>query len=342
MLKSEGPDLKRRLELHRTEFARVKSVPFEHFYCPILGEDIDTPLCLGHVINEGFEKAPRRRVVQRRDVDNFFGAYFEADFLLVQERGKHTAADTISERHLARQFRPTILIDGQEVEHYIPTGSVPPTHTEVAIDRGHAAPGRIALKLTPSDVLQAKGRKWEFRTARDVRLPALVSLLKAAHLTLFDLHGYQYVFTGGGHFLGRTILGTFVAAHLGKPKAEVSERAHDHFAQYERLVRPMVAHSPELKGTLTDRQVLVCWSSRGPWGVMVFLRAGDTMHAVIVPVFQQEDSALDFNSFLDGSWERFEARPGLIHPDRWEIATSGREITWPEGRFEDPIDPHAA
>ena len=53
---------------------------FKHFYCPILHRDEPTQLCMGHVINDAITGSCRVRVVQRKDVDGFYGAYFEADY----------------------------------------------------------------------------------------------------------------------------------------------------------------------------------------------------------------------------------------------------------------------
>jgi hypothetical protein len=73
-------ELKVELERLRGDFAAVSGEAFNHFYCPILFRDESAPLCKGHVVNKAFRDAPKRWTVQRRDVDNFFGERFEADF----------------------------------------------------------------------------------------------------------------------------------------------------------------------------------------------------------------------------------------------------------------------
>ena len=49
---------------------------------------------------------------------------------------------------------------------------------------------REVLKPTPSQRQAAQDGRAEISVDKDVRIHALVSLLKAAHLTLFHLMGY--------------------------------------------------------------------------------------------------------------------------------------------------------
>jgi hypothetical protein len=46
--------------------------------------------------------------------------------------------------------------------------------------------------MHPEDVSAAVGQKWEIEISKDVRIPALVSLIKAAHLTFFEMLGYRF------------------------------------------------------------------------------------------------------------------------------------------------------
>src|SRR5882724_3720531 len=68
------------LNAMREDYARVVSKAFEHFFCPTLLEDKPVPLCMGHIINEACPNSFRGRVVQRADVDRFYGWAFESDF----------------------------------------------------------------------------------------------------------------------------------------------------------------------------------------------------------------------------------------------------------------------
>ena len=63
--------------------------------------------------------------------------------------------------------------------------------------------------MHPTEVIASKGKRWEVEISRDVRVPMLVSVIKAAHLTLFAMHGYNYALSSSGIFVGQQILGEF-------------------------------------------------------------------------------------------------------------------------------------
>jgi hypothetical protein len=69
------------LEALRTDYASVAGVPFQTFFCPVLFRDEDVELCRAHLVNQAFAGASRRWTIQRKDVDEFFGAFFESDFV---------------------------------------------------------------------------------------------------------------------------------------------------------------------------------------------------------------------------------------------------------------------
>jgi hypothetical protein len=310
---------------------------FSSFFCPILYRDEATDLCLGHVINEAFTSSDRTRVLQRADVDNFFGAKFESDFVLLDHYGKVTAADALINRGLPSKLRPRILLQKQEVEFYRPKGPVPPQHTVMQVNQPGHRPVNLAIKLSPTDIHSSIDGKWELTLEGDIRLAVLVSVLKAAHLTLFARMGYRYALSAGGHFLGHTILGSFVADNLGRSKADVLTAAMNHFKPFSNLVRPMLKWPPEIKGTLSDGIVHVCPARGGFWAIMVFVRAGPTMHAVLVPVLEQVEPAVRFTEFLVQPAPRFDATFATLEEDRWAISPRIHTMDWPEGRFDTPL-----
>jgi hypothetical protein len=182
----------RKLAMLREDFANKVGYPFNHFYCPVLFRDEHVDLCQAHIVNEAFRGSARSWTIQRSDVDSFFGSAFESDFVLLQERGKHDPIDVLVDRTLSRKLRPTITVDSTPVEHYHPTGPVPTAHSELLIERDGRLTTSLAIKLSPTDALAALERSWDIRIEADVRLAALVSLLKSAHLTMFEMIGYEY------------------------------------------------------------------------------------------------------------------------------------------------------
>lgn len=148
-------------------------------------------------------------------------------------------------------------------------GPVPPNHSELAVEREGVLPARLALKLEPSEALAAVDRKWEIVISKDVRLPTLASLLKAAHLTLFELVGYRYALSAAGYFLGWDVLGKFVATSRGKDRPAIIDSAADHFPEFVNLVRPMLVRPSGLQGTISDHRLYVCTGTPKPWALMV-------------------------------------------------------------------------
>lgn len=158
------------IEARRSDYAKTVGQPFEHFFCPVLFRDDDVRLCQGHIVNKAFPGADRREVIQREDVDNFFGSTFEADFVLLAERARHDAVDVLLDPTLRRTFRPHILVDGQLVDHYVPRDEVPSTHSHLAVERPGGATVPLALKLEPNATLSSLDGQWEIVIEKDVRL----------------------------------------------------------------------------------------------------------------------------------------------------------------------------
>ena len=317
----------------RADHKEVVGRPFSHFFCPILRSDEPSPLSMGHVINAAFRDSDRHRIVRRTDVDSFFGRNFEADFVLFQDKGAHDPIDTLFERELSRKLRPRISVDGRRVNHYLPTGPVPENYTELVVDRGDGPRTRLALKLERSEMLTALNGQWELVFDKDIRLHALVSLLKAAHLTLFALIGYSYALSLGGWILGWDVLGKFIQANLSNEKPTALANAQGHFTEFSNLVRPLLTSPSGMAGTITDRQLFLCTGTPKAWAMMVLIRTGQHMHAVLVPLLEDDEAAARFVEFLGNPVPRFAVRRTLYHNDRWEVDTRTRMVEWPEGRF---------
>jgi len=55
---------------------------------------------MGHIINEAFHGSPKSWVVQRQDVDRFYGSRFEADFEVIQYAGKKSVREYFTDKKL--------------------------------------------------------------------------------------------------------------------------------------------------------------------------------------------------------------------------------------------------
>jgi hypothetical protein len=292
-------DVAVKLQKLREDFQEKVGRPFNYFYCPILFRDDAADLCYAHIINDAFRRSARSWTVQRADVDNFFGSAFESEFILLQEKGEHDPLDVLTDKQLSQKLRPTITVDGNPIEYYRRTGPVPPSHSEFFIERDGRPTTRLGIKLAPAQALDALAASWDIRIEADLRLVALVSLLKAAHLTMFEMAGYQYGLSAAGHFVGYDVLGRFYLANRGLAKTEILNHANVHFRQFVNLVRPILGPPPDLKGTITDGLLYLCMSGAKPWAIIVLVRTGDHLHAVILPVLESDHHAARFVAFLD-------------------------------------------
>ena len=218
---------KAKLAALNADYTKIKGQPFTHFFCPILFRDEDVPLCKAHIENQAFPEASQVWTVQRKDVDNFYGSIFESEFVAIQYRGE-TREDILADKKLSKLFKPQILVDDKPVDFYRSNNDVPKDFTKLQLD-SDGKNIKLALKISPEELEAVKDKKWEMSISKDVRVSALVSLIKAAYLTLFEMLGYQHTLSLDGYFVGRQILGEFILQNYGKAKTVILENAHTFF-----------------------------------------------------------------------------------------------------------------
>jgi hypothetical protein len=323
------------------DFESVTGRQFAHFYCPILLRDEDTTICKAHIINTAFQQSDRSWTIQRKDVDSFYGSMLESDFVTLQERGKHTPLDVLTDKGLTRSLRPKILIDGREVRHYVADSPVPSHFSPFLVEK-EGQSFHLALKLHPNDTFASLDANWQIMIKSDLRIAALGSLLKAAHLTLFELIGYQYALSAGGHFLGFDILGRFFLENSGKPRSEVRKNAECYFRQFANMVRPVASAPSHFAGTVSDRLLYLCptRSQKKYWAMLILVRTGTQMHAVLVPVFEDAESAALFLRFLEKPLKDIEVRLAQLNQGHWAAAKETKTFKWPPADISDRTETH--
>ena len=132
-------EIQRQLRKLQKDHECVVGQPFKHFVCPILLIDEEIELCMGHVVNQVFRSSTRTTIVQRSDVDAFFGSRFEADFYtLVRSKGK-SLSEILFDNKLNREVRPRLSVDGKNLAHYRYEGHKPKEH---ALLRMEASDGK--------------------------------------------------------------------------------------------------------------------------------------------------------------------------------------------------------
>ena len=323
---------RQQLERLRTDYQSVVGRPFEHFFCPILFRDEAAALCRGHVINTAFRDSDPTWTIQRADVDSFYGRVFESKFLAIQAHGEQDILIVLTDKELRRHLKPKILLEGREVEHYVARGPVPPHFSELQVELPDGKTVKLAMKLEPSEALASRQDAWEIAVERDVLVAALPSLLKAAHLTWFELMGYRYAMSLGGHFLGHHVLGAFYFANAKKSKRRIIESAEPHFREFVNLVRPLASPQENLKGTITDKQCYLCTGSAGPWAILTLIKTGKRMHGVLVPVLESAEAAARFLAFLKEPAPCIEVRLTRFTGALWEVAKRSVTFSWPAAK----------
>ena len=312
------------------DFTEVMGKPFTHFFCPILFRDEDTELCQAHIINEAFANSTRECTVQRKDIDNFYGSRFEADFVDMARFKDTPFLEILADPFLSKRFKATVLLNGNPVEHFYPTSEVPEKFSIVQVaDSDPSSP--FGLKMQVSDVVAAVGGKWEIEVSRDLRLPMLVSTIKAAHLSLFKILGYRYAFSSSGYFIGHTVLREFFLQNQKVRKREIYSKALQFFRAYVHMVRPVISTTFGAQGTITDRMMFMCMGGSGnAWAFIVLVKTGEQMHGVMIPTFQDVDQVDAYLGFLSNSNSSIQVKTCHFEGDKWNVSLGTMPMDWPK------------
>ncbi|MGD0724358.1 MAG: hypothetical protein ABSB63_02220 [Spirochaetia bacterium] len=314
----------------REDFKATTGDAFQYFYCPILFQDENVQLCKAHIINRALPKSAKDWTIQRKDVDNFYGSIFESDFAAIKYKDNRSVGDAFVDKDLSRVIQPKIIAGGKPVEYFHSDEAIPEKHTRMVLEhQGKSA--TLWLKMSPSELVSKQDVNWELEVEKDIRIPALVSLIKAAHLTLFHLLGYRYALSAGAHFVGYDILGRFYLDNNGSTKQECLQKASSHFKQYIQMVRPILWVKAPIEGTLSDKQMLICQNAEGRyWAFVVFVRIMKTLHAVLLPLFINPEDVAFYLEFMNNDVEAIEVCWGQFKTDHWEIDKSKTKLRWPK------------
>jgi hypothetical protein len=314
----------------KDDFTEATGRPFDHFFCPILFRDEKAKLCRAHIINEAFDNSARDCTVQRSDVDSFYGSRFEADFVDTANYKKLSLAGILTNSAMAKRFNAKVLLDGQPVDYFYAKGELPKNFTRVQV--GNMDPSLpFGLKMHRSDVISAASGNWEIEVSRDVTLQMLVSTIKAAHLSLFKMLGYRYVFTTSGYFVGRLLLGEFFLQYSKIPKRQIVSPAIEFFAPNVHMVRPIISTTFGAQGTITDRMMFMCMGGSGsPWAFIVLVKTGEQMHGVMIPTYQTVEQIDAFLGFARNSNSAIQVATCCFAGDKWEISQGTMPMNWPK------------
>lgn len=324
-------NLQAKLAALRADYGHVTGAPFTHFFCPILFRDEATELCTAHVVNRAFPDSARIWTVQRKDVDGFFGSCFESDFVTLIYKDGGSVGDVFTNPTLQKRFTTKVLHEGKQIDHHVSDSPrEAPGFTQIRLEHnGVTVP--LNVKATPEELFERGDAGWAIEIEKDLRLPSRVALIKAAHLGLFHLLGYRYILSASGHFVGWDILGSFFIQSKGKQKRQIISDAHDHFASFIHMVRPVTPGALKVRGSVSDRIMALCgWNGRSAWGLITFIRTSAMQHAVLLPVMETADAAACFIKFLSSDEESIDATWCRYTTDHWEIDNHPTQFVWPK------------
>jgi hypothetical protein len=205
------------LERLRADYFDVTRQEWNEFYCPIMHEHgVGTGLIDGHVLPETLKDASRATVIQRADVDNYFGHTIEPDLI------DFLNSETFSKAEFLRKARNITLTppDGIPAEPFVaPPKSKPPFPRIVLNDKTEGVVGTPHVKTTwenlggKSGVVRVEGELAYSRSA------VHGGIVKSAYLGLFRLLGYKWAMGASGRYVaGR--LAAFVRDQGGKSAAD--------------------------------------------------------------------------------------------------------------------------
>jgi hypothetical protein len=338
-------DMPGQLDCLRQDCEAILRQPVGRYFCPLLcADDNDAELCMGHVVNDAIFNSSKKQVVQRKDIDGFYGRMFEADFVTLVQVRSGSPKDAVFNEKMHRKMQPRIEVDGQQHEHYLYRGTrLPPEHTGIRLEHQDGGALDLVLKTRPEDFRASAARKWQIVLERDCRVAAVVSLIKAAYLTLFRMLGYRFALSPGGLEIGRSLLGQFFREQGDKPKAEVLRQARRLFAPFVTLVRPIESFTgTPPHGTVDDNTAMLCFGeySIKPFGYVVYVRTNNHRHAILVPAYTDDTTAAAYAHFVTNKNEILRMGEFQYHPKDggWHQTGPMIDAMWPKHGNDLPLD----
>jgi hypothetical protein len=296
-------DVSKAIERLRADYViATGESPFKHFFCPILHVDEDVELCAGHVINESIPGSSRKCVVQRKDVDGFFGSIVESDFTTVLEVNGKTIDDLVESDELRGKVRLSVNVDGRSISHNEPRRrDISQEHSLVNIGKRDGGFLTLALKVSAEELNDATHLR--LTVDKDYTAHAVASLLKAAHLTMFSIMGYKYVFGPSGQDTAR-ILRDFYLINRKQTGTKRAAAVLDYFEQFSGMVMPLGGFANDtVRGSIEDNRFIVCVGSSGQFFALgVLVRTGDKMSIVLLAPDDAEAMGTYMN-FTKNRWK---------------------------------------
>ena len=286
---------------------------FDHFFCPILLQDEVVELCDGHIVSDCLPNSSRKTVIQRKDVDNFFGSQIEGD-VAAYIAVKHSPDVSVLQKNLLPKIKPQIIINREVCNFYPAPKHHRPGDTLIEFEGDNG--NKLLIGMSKHHVEAASnansivGLQVEF----DCTFPMFVASLRSAFLTMFYLCGYRYALSAAGMFIGQVLRDVYVQL----PQAPCRETyGHQVVGQWPHMIKPIIARDPQkppdFQGTIEDgKAVLVMGGSGRCFSIGLITRTDGTVQTVFLPIGTSDDQIATWYSFVRQPPSSVE-----LHPVKW-------------------------
>lgn len=201
------------------------------FFCPILlQESAGVDLIDGHILPQSLRTAARATVLQRKDVDNFFGHTIEPSLIEFLNSVTYDKAE-----FLERACDVTIVSEKGPLKLFVPSPKSSPPFPKIGLkDSKGSVIASPHVKGTLGDLGGASGTA-EVRGMMSFHKPSTDGAwLKVAFLALFRLGGYRWATSAPGRFASEPLRQFFKSP--GKP-ADAEQEFRD-FASAVHVILP--------------------------------------------------------------------------------------------------------
>ncbi|MHC4248516.1 MAG: hypothetical protein ACYS9X_05245 [Planctomycetota bacterium] len=295
------------LERLNSDYLKVTGKPPARFVCPItLHDDPDAVLCDGHILNQAIIQASRVSVVQRKDVDNYYGHAVEAELVAFLNTRLSSPAELLRR---ARDLRITAP-EGETMEAFFasPKAEVKFTRIELLDKDGNTIASPFVRKYVLED------RKYEGLTieaSMSFRNACLTAgMLKSAYLAIYRMLGYRWVLNAVTNKVRRALSSFFAGETSGSP---------DCFEGFDGAVSALLGKEASAINDTLEADTLLFHRTKdeGLWfAVSCLFKINGCALAVTLPFYEREGYGLvalrEYKRFLrnrymphDYFWMRF-------------------------------------
>ena len=313
------------LRLRELTKSRLRSNHRTSFLCPILLREEEAILCRGHVIPK--TTGGNMTVLQRQDLDSFFGSFVEADFSHGVNIQGLSFTDTI--QYMLRK-RPSSRLKWLVRE---------PDGNENQVSLQQVDNNRVAVrgnhKMEPGS--------YELGLSFDLRYPTLLACLHSVHLGQFRTLGYGYANSNAGRHIAALLADVFHTFH-GRRKDEQTEPELERLCfSHGNMVRPVMGHLDQIDQRLLEKPFewfIAAWDRDVVFATIHFLQAGNQWNAVMV--YNLAPSTMHLITALVVSQRplSFPTSLGCFARDHIELGSPKERVSWPCGDASSHLKPY--